>query len=274
MTRPVDPQAPRPGQAPLVAFEDVSVEFRTKPGVLVTALTGFSLAVQAEEIVALVGPSGCGKSTALRLVAGLLKPTSGQVRLHTSAAPQRRGRGFENVAIVFQRPVLLPWLTVLQNVLYPDRVLRLRPSPAIRDRAHALLAMVGLADMAKRMPEELSGGMQQRVAICRALLLDPKILLMDEPFGALDALTREDLQLDLLRLHAASRTTILLVTHYIAEAVLLADRVAVLSPRPGRMHDLLTVDLPRPRSRHSLSDPIFASCSQRIRAGILGDRAP
>ena len=253
-----------------VAFEDVCVDFKTQAGQTVTALTDFTLAVRAEEIVALVGPSGCGKSTALRLVAGLLQPTRGRVRLDAGEG----GRGFQRVAIVFQRPTLLPWLSVMQNVLYPHRVLKHRTDPAVRRRAAELLDMVGLADMAGRMPDELSGGMQQRAAICRGLLLDPKILLMDEPFGALDALTREDLQLDLLRLHRATRKTILLVTHSISEAVLIADRVAVMSPRPGRLQDLLTVGIPRPRSQDSLADPAFAACSQRIRAGIFGHRAP
>ncbi len=255
-----------PDPAARVSFDDVSVNFETQSGSTVTALANFTLAVQPEEIVALVGPSGCGKSTALRLVAGLLQPTSG--RVHVGG----HGRGFERVAIVFQRPVLLPWLSVLQNVLYPHRVLTRRVAATTRTRALELLDMVGLADMAEHRPDELSGGMQQRAAICRGLLLDPMVLLMDEPFGALDALTREDLQLDLLRLHRATRKTILLVTHSISEAVLIADRVAVLSPRPGRLHDLLDVGIPRPRSQDSLSDPAFAGCSQRIRDGIFGHR--
>ena len=261
--------------APRVVFDHASVVFTTQSGETVQALTDFSLAIQPEEIVALVGPSGCGKSTALRLVAGLLKPTQGEVRVQADHAGRAwpAGRGFARVAIVFQRPTLLPWLSVLQNVLYPHKVLARRTDPALRTRALELLDMVGIADMAARMPEELSGGMQQRAAICRALLLDPKVLLMDEPFGALDALTREDLQFDLLRIHGVTRKTILLVTHSISEAVLLADRVAVMSPRPGRLQDLLDIDVPRPRDQKSLAAPEFTACSQRIRDGIFGHRA-
>ncbi len=249
-----------------MSFEDVSVRFKTLKSGDVTALSDFTLSVRSREILALVGPSGCGKSTALRLLAGLIKPTSGTVRV--DSAPGRRG--FEDVALVFQRPTLLPWLTVLQNVLYPVRILGRRITALERERALALLATVGLAEMAMHMPEELSGGMQQRAAICRSLILDPKILLMDEPFGALDALTREELQLDLLRLHEATPKTILLVTHSISEAVLVADRVAVMTPRPGRLQDLVEVPLGRPRRPEVQAEPAFTHCAQRIRNGIFG----
>jgi NitT/TauT family transport system ATP-binding protein len=265
---PAAAQAKGDVPASVIAFDGVSVTFRTQKSKDVTALADFTLSVRSREILALVGPSGCGKSTALRLLAGLIKPSSGTVRVDSAA----ERRGFEEVAFVFQRPTLLPWLTVLQNVLYPVRILGRRVGPAERDRARELLAMVGLAEVAMHMPDELSGGMQQRAAICRSLVLDPKILLMDEPFGALDALTREELQLDLLRLHQATHKTILLVTHSISEAVLVADRVAVMSTRPGRVEDLVDVPLARPRGPEIQADPAFAHCAQRIRNGIFGYR--
>jgi NitT/TauT family transport system ATP-binding protein len=160
----------------------------------------------------------------------------------------------------------------MKNVLYPVRVLR-RVTAADKARAMELLDLVGLADMAERMPNELSGGMQQRAAIARSLILDPKILLMDEPFGALDALTREDLQLDLLDIHASTRKTILLVTHSISEAVLLSDRVAVMSARPGRLQDLIEIDIAKPRSHETAAVPAFIDYSKRIRDDIFGPRA-
>ena len=263
---PVQPNLQRLDATSVMSFDDVSVKFKTLKSGEVAALGGLTLSVRSREILALVGPSGCGKSTALRLLSGLIKPTSGTVRVDSALGR----RGFEDVALVFQRPTLLPWLTVLQNVLYPVRILGRRISAAHRERAMALLATVGLAEMATHMPDELSGGMQQRAAICRSLILDPKILLMDEPFGALDALTREELQLDLLRLHEATPKTILLVTHSISEAVLVADRVAVMTPRPGRLHDLVDVPIGRPRRPEVQAEAAFVQCAQRIRTGIFG----
>jgi NitT/TauT family transport system ATP-binding protein len=265
------PAADLPGDEtarPLIRFDAVSVIFASQAGQKITALHDFNLGVRAGEILALVGPSGCGKSTALRLVSGLLAPTLG--RVHIEGGPRRRG--FEEVAIVFQRPTLLPWFNVLQNVLYPVRMLGRRITPADRERARELLAMVGLADRGLLMPDELSGGMQQRAAICRSLILDAKILLMDEPFGALDALTREELQIDLLRLHHATGKTILLVTHSISEAVLVANRVAVMAANPGRLKDMIEIDLPSPRDQLTQSQPMFARYAQQIRDGIFSRR--
>ncbi len=255
-------QAIRPAA---ISFASVSVTFDTKDGQQVAALSEFDLEVQSREILTLVGPSGCGKSTALRLAAGLLAPTAGKIKTDIDA----KRRGFENIAVVFQRPTLLPWLDILANVLYPVRIARRRITAEDRERAMALLALVGLADMHARFPDELSGGMQQRAAICRSLVLDPKVLLMDEPFGALDALTREEIQLDLLRIHAETRKTILLVTHSISEAVLLSNRVAIMSARPGRLQEMLTIDIAYPRSRHTLAEPAFVDYSQRIRERIF-----
>jgi NitT/TauT family transport system ATP-binding protein len=193
--------------------------------------------------VTLVGRSGCGKSTLLRIVAGLLEPTSGSVTIDGApvTAPRR------DVSVMFQRPALLPWRNVIDNVLLPVEIHRL-DRRAYRRRAHDLLELVGLDAFATRRPWELSGGMQQRVALCRALVAEPRILLMDEPFAALDALTREELGLELQRIWSEHRATILFVTHSIEEAVLLADRVVVMSARPGRIRRIVPVDLPRPRS--------------------------
>ena len=262
-----DPQAALP--KPLIELAHVGVTFPVKKGNPVVAVEDFNLTIAREEIVSLVGPSGCGKSTVLRMLAGLLKPTSGDVWIGGGTTR----RGFSEVAIVFQRATLLPWLNIMKNVLYPVRVINGRATAEDKARAQDLLELVGLADMAERMPHELSGGMQQRAAIARSLILDPKILLMDEPFGALDALTREDLQLDLLDIHARTKKTILLVTHSINEAVLLSDRVAVMSARPGRLQDLIEIDIEKPRIHESAALPAFIDYSKRIRDDIFGPRA-
>ncbi|KAA2317482.1 ABC transporter ATP-binding protein [Pseudooceanicola sediminis] len=264
------PATPEPDsrREAIIELSHTGVTFETRKGNDLVALDDFNLTIYREEIVSLVGPSGCGKSTVLRILAGLQKPTTGDFWIGGGKTRQ----GFSEVAIVFQRPTLLPWRNVLDNVLYPARVLKGRADKDDRDRARALLALVGLEEMADRMPHELSGGMQQRASIARSLILDPKILLMDEPFGALDALTREDLQLDLLEIHERTRKTILLVTHSISEAVLLSDRVAVMSARPGRLQDLITVDIPKPRGPDSTARPDFHTYSQRIRDDIFGPR--
>jgi NitT/TauT family transport system ATP-binding protein len=209
----------------------------------VQALADISLRIEENEFVTLVGRSGCGKSTLLRIVAGLLGPTAGVVRIDgvPVAGPRR------DVSFMFQRPALLPWRSVLDNVLLPVEIHRLDKREYGR-RAHDLLELVGLEGFAQSPPWELSGGMQQRVALCRALIADPSILLMDEPFAALDALTREELSLELQRIWGEHKKTILFVTHSIEEAVLLAHRVVVMTPRPGRIARIVPVDLPRPRS--------------------------
>jgi NitT/TauT family transport system ATP-binding protein len=212
----------------------------------VEALRDVSLRVGPGEFVALVGPSGCGKSTLLRIVAGLRRATAGRVVVNGAEVR----RPIPAVGMVFQAPVLLRWRSVLDNVLLPAELARL-DARRFRDRALALLDLVGLAEFAAKRPTELSGGMQQRVALCRALLLDPPLLLMDEPFGALDALTRDDMNLELLRVwgeQGPARKTILFVTHSIPEAVFLADRIVVMSPRPGRIATVAPVPLPRPRT--------------------------
>jgi len=207
------------------------------------ALDGIDLDIADNEFVTLVGRSGCGKSTLLRIIAGLLRPTAGDVRVGGARVDGARS----DVSFMFQRPALLPWRTVLQNVMLPIEILRL-DRRKYRTRAEELLALTGLEGFEDRRPDELSGGMQQRVSLCRALVHDPSLLLMDEPFAALDALTREELSLELQRIWNEDRKTIVFVTHSIQEAALLADRIVVMSPRPGRIARILHVDAPRPRS--------------------------
>jgi NitT/TauT family transport system ATP-binding protein len=233
----------------------------------VEALRDVSLEVAAGEFVAIVGASGCGKSTLLRLVAGLVAPGAGHVVLDGRAVTGPRAE----TAMVFQAATLLPWADVLRNVTFPLRLMG-RAGGDTEARARALLATAGLAGFEHRLPRELSGGMQQRVAICRALLQDPRVLLMDEPFGALDALTREEMSLELLRIWQGREMAVVFVTHSIPEAVLLADRVVVMSPRPGRIAEVIPVGLARPRSFDQEGAPEFQAAARRIRALIYGGR--
>jgi NitT/TauT family transport system ATP-binding protein len=223
------------------------------------ALERIDLTIRTGEFLAIVGPSGCGKSTLLRIVAGLHLPSSGEVRV----AGRIVDRPQTNLGIVFQSPVLLDWRTALANVLVQVE-LRGMDARAYRDRAQHLLEQVGLADFADTYPHELSGGMRQRVAIARALIHDAPLLLMDEPFGALDALTREQMRLDLEALWLATRKTVLFITHSIDEAVLLADRVVVMSPRPGTIERVLEIGLPRPRGLDARRAPEFTQATEAI----------
>jgi NitT/TauT family transport system ATP-binding protein len=226
----------------MIDLQGVSHVFQARSGP-VQALDNVGLTVRANEFVTLIGRSGCGKSTLLRLIAGLLRPTSGTVTVdgRPVTGPRR------DVSVMFQQSALLPWRSVLSNVMLPVEVFRL-DRREYTERAHELLRMVGLNGFEKRLPRELSGGMQQRVSLCRSLIQNPKVMLMDEPFSALDALTRTELSEELQRVQMELSTTIVFVTHSIDEAVLLSDRVAVLSPRPGRVTEIVDVDIPRPRS--------------------------
>jgi len=247
-----------------IELADVAVRFRSKRRE-VTALDGIGLDVAAGEFVAIVGPSGCGKSTLLKLVAGLLKPSAGSVRLHGEPVTGPR----PDIGYVFQRDALLEWRTARRNILLQAEM-RGMPGGAARKRAAELVEMTGLTGFEDAYPYELSGGMRQRVALCRALLHEPPVLLMDEPFGALDALTREQMNIELRRVWQATRTTVLLVTHSIAEAVYLADRVVVLSARPGRIADVLTAGLPADRPyAATMADAEFGRATARIR-DLLG----
>ena len=250
---------------PMVVVDAVSRYFDALDGERLIALDKVALTIGRTEFVALVGPSGCGKSTLLRILAGLIKPSAGTVRIDGAALVEPR----ERTGIVFQAATLLPWANVLDNILFPLRVTGKPVTEAMHARARELIEVAGLEGFEQRAPRELSGGMQQRVAICRALLNDPDLLLMDEPFGALDALTREEMTLELLRIWAARPKTVVFVTHSIAEAVLLADRVVVMSARPGRIADVIDIELPRPRSFAMAGLPAFNAASERIREQIF-----
>jgi len=253
----------------VIRLDGVEKTYRTRRGDGVRAVEDVTLHVAENEFVTLVGPSGCGKSTLLRLVAGLTPATRGAIRVRDTAVREP----FPDVGFVFQQPVLLPWRSVLDNVLFSVEMLG-QPPRQYRKQAADLLELTGLGGFETKYPRELSGGMQQRVAICRALLPDPSLLLMDEPFGALDAMTREEMSLELLRVWEERRKTILFVTHSIPEAILLADRVVVMTARPGRIARVLTIDLPRPRTMELEFDPRFKAASDEVRSLIFARRVP
>jgi NitT/TauT family transport system ATP-binding protein len=230
----------------------------------VKALSGLSFDVEAGAFVSVLGPSGCGKSTLLKLASGLLKPTSGRIELSGRAIDGPRCE----VGIVFQQPTLLPWKTVLENALVPVRAMRGDIAAAIA-RARELLRMVKLDAFAGHYPHELSGGMQQRVGIARALVHDPALLLMDEPFAALDAMTRENMMVELQRIWAGTGKSVLFITHSIPEAVFLSDRVVVMSPRPGRVLRTLEIDLPRPRTIDTMGTARFAELCNELRHDFM-----
>ena len=250
----------------MIRIDAVSQTFRGRRG-RVEALKDIDLDIAAGEFLAVIGRSGCGKSTLLRVIGGLLKPSSGSVTVAGDIVTEPR----RDVAMVFQRPALLPWRSVLDNVLLPIEIFG-RNRAESRAQAERLLEMTGLAGFAAKLPHELSGGMQQRVALCRALIQNPKVMLMDEPFSALDALTREELAVELQRIHIELGTTIVFVTHSIGEAVLLADRVAVLSSRPGRLNRIVDVPIPRPRSfGHNAHLDQVASASAELHELLLDE---
>lgn len=229
----------------------------------VIALSDIDFTIAEGELVVVVGPSGCGKSTLLRILAGLLPQSDGHAVLHgTPITGPRR-----DIGVVFQSPVLFPWRSVLGNAMLPVDVQRLGREK-LKSRAVDLLKLVGLDGFEHRYPWELSGGMQQRVALVRALIHDPALLLMDEPFGALDAMTREAMNVELQRIWMERRKTILFITHSIGEAVFLADRVLVMTPRPGRIMDSLWIDLPRPRGLEVMNTEAFGAYVRRIRAAL------
>ena len=249
----------------LIRLDRVGMTYTTASGT-VEALRDIDLAVRRGELVALVGPSGCGKSTLLRVIAGLRPPSRGRVEVGgrpvTGPLP--------SVGMVFQAPVLLKWRTIESNVLLPAELSGLDPAD-YRSRAAELLRLVGLAEFARRLPRELSGGMQQRASLCRALLLDPPLLLMDEPFGALDAMTRDEMNLELLRVWgegSRERKTIVFVTHSIPEAVFLADRVVVMTPRPGRLARVFDVPIARPRTVASRAGADFGALTLAVHESL------
>ena len=265
MTRAFNGTAPaaagaRAAVRALIRLDAVSKTYHSANG-LVESLKPLTFEIVGGEFMAVVGPSGCGKSTLLKLIAGLLPASAGNVWL----GEKKVDGPPDNVGIVFQSPVLLAWRNVLDNVLLQIEMRHLSRA-AYLSKAQALLAMTGLNDFATKYPWELSGGMQQRAAICRALVHDPAVLLMDEPFGALDAMTREKMNLELQRIWFETKKTVLLITHSIPEAVFLADRVLVMTERPGSIAAIYPVDLPRPRSLAVMGNPEFVRLTQMIRA--------
>jgi NitT/TauT family transport system ATP-binding protein len=227
------------------------------------ALDNISFSVYPEQFVCVLGPSGSGKTTLLRILAGLLPPTSGEVRFSSTSS----GQPMHGVGMVFQKANLMPWRTVLDNILLPLEIQHVPHSTAL-EKAHALVELVGLGGFESSLPRDLSGGMAQRVAIARALIHEPDLLLLDEPFGSLDALTRERMGIELTRIWQAKRKTVVMVTHSISESLFLADRVLVLSSRPGHLRLDLPVDLPRPREEDVRYTPTFSGLAKQIRAAI------
>jgi NitT/TauT family transport system ATP-binding protein len=244
----------------LIDIASLDKRFSSRSGEGVVALSSVNLSVAEGEFISVVGPSGCGKTTLLRILAGLEAPTGGKATI--AGKPIHGPR--DDVSVVFQAATLLPWYNVLENVLLPAR-LKGDVSAETTARAHDLLKLVELSDFGRKYPFELSGGMQQRVAICRALIRNPKILLMDEPFGALDAMTRETMNVELMRWCSGEKKTVLFITHSIPEAVLLGDRVVVMSPRPGRISSILDVGFKRPRDLKTLALPRFGALCDEVR---------
>ena len=241
-------------------------------GAAVPALAGIDLTVQPGEFVSLIGPSGCGKTTLLRLIGDLLEPTSGAIQVN--AKPAREARLDRDYGMVFQSPVLMDWRTIARNIELPLEIMGF-PGDERARRAIELLHLVELEDVALSHPWQLSGGMQQRVAIARALAPAPRLLLMDEPFGALDEMTRERLNLQLMRIWAVTGTTVVFVTHSISEAVFLSTRVVVMSARPGRISRIVDVDLPQPRTAESRESAHYFELVGEVRAALReGDPAP
>lgn len=250
------------GNASAVVIEAVSKEFITAQGMM-RALDNVSLSIRPGEFVSIIGPSGCGKTTLLRALAHLDTPTAGSILVNgKSPNAARLDRDF---AFVFQSAGLLEWRSALDNVLLPLQLLRVDGATA-RHKALQMMELVGLGGFEKAMPRQLSGGMQQRVSIARALTLDPKVLLMDEPFGALDQITRERMNLELLRIWGENQMTVIFVTHNIREAVLLSDRIVVMSAQPGRIQGILDVDLPRPRTMEVVETDDF------VRLETIGEK--
>ena len=253
------------GERALISVKGVDKRYAVRQGEAVQALSAIDFELRDGEVLSVVGPSGCGKSTLLRIMAGLDGPSRGRVLL--SGVPVTGPR--REIGVVFQQATLLPWRTVLENVLLPAQMQRLDRSRST-ERARDLLDLVGLSGFRDKYPFELSGGMQQRVAICRALVCDPRILLMDEPFGALDAMTREQMNVELMRIQAEQRKTIVFITHSIPEAVFLGDRVLVMTPRPGKVALIAKVELPKPRTLATMGSAGFAAQSNEIRLAFSG----
>lgn len=250
--------------SPFIEFDNIGKSFQTQAGATVKALDDINLEIEEGEFISVVGPSGCGKSTLMRILAGLIEPTEGS---STIAGDIVDGPS-PHVGVVFQQPSLFPWRKILKNIMLPAEITGM-PEKKARERATELLHTVGLDGFGDHYPYELSGGMQQRVGIARALLHDPKVLLMDEPFGALDAMTRETMGLELLKVREATKKTVFFITHSVNEAIFLADRVVVMAARPGRVTNIFDVDLPRSRELSMMNTPEFGALATEIRS-LLG----
>jgi NitT/TauT family transport system ATP-binding protein len=251
-----------------IRVERLCKVYRSRDRTEVEALREVSFSVSRGEFVSIVGQSGCGKSTLLKIIAGLLFKTSGAIFIEGQEVDRPR----RDIGLMFQKPLLLEWRRVLENVLLPVEIYRL-DREEYEEKARRLLETAGLADFLRKYPFELSGGMQQRVALCRALVAEPSLLLMDEPFGALDTLTRQKMGFELLRLWEEWKSTVLFVTHDVDEAVMLSDTVLVMSSRPGRVLSAFTVDLPRPRQIFAKDTPEFIHFSSRIRRCLWEEAA-
>lgn len=250
----------------VVGLDGVGKTFKGRSGET-TALVEIDLRIEQGEFLSLLGPSGCGKSTLLRIMGDLLSPSTGDVRINGKTPNEaRRNREY---GMVFQQATLLDWRTVLRNIALPLEVTNLPPSERER-RVREMLDLVELSEFADHFPWQLSGGMQQRVAIARALALQPELLLMDEPFGALDEMTRERMQMELMRIWQQTRTTVVFVTHSIPEAVFLSTRVVVMSPRPGRIAGVVEIDLPQPRQFETREHPAFFEKLNEVRETLRG----
>ena len=264
-----DGGAARPQAHPAIEVRGLSLTFETPDGP-VEALSSIDLQIQEGEFISLIGPSGCGKTTLLRLIADLEQPTSGT--LTVNGLPPQHARSQRRYGYVFQAPALYPWRTVERNVMLPLEIMGL-PAPERRERAKRYLALVNLSGFERKFPWQLSGGMQQRASIARALTFDPALLLMDEPFGALDEIVRDRLNEQLLALWDRTFKTVVFVTHSIQEAVFLSTRIVIMSPRPGRIVDVVNCDLPRERSLDIRETPHFLKIAHRVRQGLRAGHA-
>lgn len=244
----------------MISVRALNKTYSTQDGKTINALSNIDLEIRQGEFVTVVGPSGCGKTTLLKILAGILRKSSGEIRVNGNPIdkPSRQ------LGVVFQEPLLLPWRTVMENIMVPIEVQK-KGVAIHKEAAERLIGIVGLRGFEQKYPNELSGGMQQRVGIARSLIHDPDFLLMDEPFGALDAMTREQMNLDLLDIWNKRKKTALLVTHSISEAVFLADRIVVMSPRPGRIAEVIEVTLPRPRTLEMVNSEEFGRYVARVR---------
>ena len=243
----------------MISVQGLNKTYATHDGSSIFALSDVNLEIARGELVTVVGPSGCGKTTLLKILAGILQKSSGSVLVNGNPieGPSRQ------LGVVFQEPLLLPWRNIIENVMVPIEI-QGRARETFKTNARQMLELVGLGGFEHKYPRELSGGMQQRVGIARALIHDPDFLLMDEPFGALDAMTREQMNLELLDIWAAKKKTVLVVTHSIAEAVFLADRIVVMTSRPGRISDIIEIELPRPRHLDMINSDDFGKYVKRV----------